>query len=542
MKYTEIPEDFKIEYQKKFIGRCNREINELAIADPTIFAYYFLDIKLRIHQAYALHKIITSKTKRIALCWARQLGKSIGLGVFLIWAVWFNKYPSTVANITTAYIISTNDEASVELLSKIRDIFYQADVHMGKVTAGTKAHTENYFDKHMKEPNNTHQITVDSGSFMKSVPPTNKVLGKSAAIMIIDEAANLDAEDPDKFFKKVVVPTTAETGGFIILSSTPEGVSGFFYDNFDPDDKFKEHEYERLWFSHDIYKDKTYQAHVRNEKHKAEREGKIKTWQQQYEAKFTVTEESFFDLKDIEEGVKDTPEYYEWNKTACAVGYDFGMKFSRTVITIRTMIGQEIIELFQYRSPPNFDINHLVNPEWEHSIQNLKNRYNLEEHGIIGDDCPQGDTTLRWMESHSGLPIRKFNFRSDQMSKVDGLNRNCVAYSYRARLKEGILKIPRWNERQQYEMKLVQEVSQKILITIKAPQGQLCDTIDSDMLASIPFLDMTKQGSFEFDFPDKTDTQHTSRYRTGREDNFKAPTEAEVIQMLKDGDLSGIQI
>lgn len=539
MRYTEIPEKFRIEFLKKFISRASIEIHGLAKEDPVIFAYYYLGIKLRIHQAYAIHKILTSPSKRIAFCWARQLGKSIGLGIFLLWSVWYNKYPSTVAKITTAFIISTNDEASTELLSKIRDIIYNADLHMAKVTSTSEMSIEDYFSRFIKEPNNTHQITFSTGSFIKSVPPTNKVLGKSASIMVLDEAANLDNEDPDKFFKKVVIPTVAETGGFIILSSTPEGVSGFFYENFDPDDKYKEHEYERLWFSYKVYPDKTYQAHVENERRKAEREGKIKTWQQQYMAVFTVTEESFFDIEDIQKAVSDTPQQYEWQKTPCSVGYDYGLKFSRTVITVRTMIGKDIVQLFQYRCPANFDTNNLINPNWEHSIQNLKKRYNLEL-GIIVDDCPQGDTINRWFESNAGLSVRKFNFRSDQMKKEDGLNRNCVAYSYRARLKDGRLKIPKWNKRQIYEMRIVQETEQKIMITIKAPTGQLCDTVDSDMMASIPFLDMTEQGCFEFEMPEEA--QQNNNPRDVRQDTFKAPTEKEVKKMLEDGDISSIKL
>ena len=48
-------------------------------------------------------------------------------------------------------------------------------------------------------------------------------------------------------------------------------------------------------------------------------------------------------------------------------------------------------------------------------------------------------------------------------------------------------------------MKIVQETEQKVLISIKAPAGQLCDTFDSDMMACLPFLDMQSITDFQVD-------------------------------------------
>ena len=131
------------------------------------------------------------------------------------------------------------------------------------------------------------------------------------------------------------------------------------------------------------------------------------------------------------------------------------------------------------------------------------------------------------------LSVHLYNFRSDQMSKTDGLNRNCVAYSYRAKLKKGILKIPKWNTIQQFEMKIIQETEQKVLISIKAPEGQLCDTFDSDMMACIPFLDMKDTRSFGCEAPMMEETeqdQNSPRHDKG----LKKMTKKEQEQMLKD--------
>ncbi len=129
------------------------------------------------------------------------------------------------------------------------------------------------------------------------------------------------------------------------------------------------------------------------------------------------------------------------------------------------------------------------------------------------------------------------------MSKTDGLNRNCTAYAYRSKLKEGKLKIPKWNVVQQFEMKIVQETEQKVLITIKSPEGQLCDTFDSDMMACIPFLDMKSNISFSVDVnPDVSNQPEQERDRKNpKYDGFKAMTDDECRQLIKDANAGLIE-
>jgi len=542
VNYTKIPEEFKKKYLAKFEDKTSDEINRLAKEDPVIFAYFFLGKKVRLHQAYILDRVIQAKKKksgigrRIAACWARQLGKSIGLGIFHIWCCWYNKYPVSISNITIMYITSKEDESAIELLEKIKLILYDGDRHMSQY-----AGCNDYFTSMLEGSNNTHQFTFKNKCFTKSIPPTMKAVGKSASWFTIDEAHRLRCPDmaPDTFFG-LASAMVSETGGGIFLSSSPEGIIGFFYNAIDPEKQNDENEYDSFWFSHEIWDDdskecKTYQAYVESEKKRLTKAGQFKLWQQEYLALFTVTETAFFEIKDIEDSIKDTTQLYEYKDSSCSLGIDYGMRVSRTVLTVRAMIKGELIQIFQYRCPADFDINNLINPEWEHSIQQLKRRYNLSN--IIPDDCPQGDQINRWMESNAGIPIKKYNFRSDQMSKNDGVNRNCAAYSYRSKLKEGILKIPRWNEIQQFEMKILQETEQKVLISIKSPTGQLCDTFDSDMMACIPFLDMNTVTDMEFDVPDieEEDVKKGNKY-----DYFHSPTDEECREMIKqanEGDL-----
>ena len=540
--YTEIPQEFREQYKNEFLNLDKSRIPELAEQDPVIFGYAYIGKKVRLHQAFVMDKFVSCMKRghiRIAMCLARQLGKTIGGAILLVWLCWYNKMPATIANITIWYVVSRDDETAVEFLEKIRLLLWDGDRHMAKYSE-----INNFFTGSLKEPNNTHQITFLNNCFIKSIPPTKKALGKSGNLWV-DEAHRLNCLDIDSdTFFDYASAMVAETDGAIVISSSPEGILGFFHRAIDPNKQYPENEFESIWFSHEIWDDnseecKRYQEFIQAEKIRLTAAGRFKFWQQEYLAVFTVTETSFFEHIDIENAVKDTAQIYEWHETPCSAGYDYGITNSRTTITIRTEIKRELIQLFQYRAEAGFDINNLTKPEWEHSIQNLKRRYNLFM--IIPDDCPQGDSTNKWMETNSGIQVKKYNFRSDQMSKQDGINRNCAAYSYRARLKEGTLKIPKWNTIQQYEMKIIQETEQKVLISIKAPQGQLCDTFDSDMMACIPFLDMQTISDFQVDIP--RDDEVKPDLRNPRVDNsgFKKMTDEECQQLLKDARAGLIQ-
>lgn len=537
-QFTKIPKEFRLKYKEKFTLSNNEEVERLAKEDPVIFGYYYLGKKTRLHQAYIMYRfliLLEHGHVRLAMCLARQLGKSITACILLIWLCWYNKQPATIAHVTIWYVISRDDDAAKEFLGKMRLLLHEGDRHMAKFTDKT-----DYFTSCLKEPNNTEQLTFLNDCFIKSIPPTKKALGKSGNAWI-DEAHRLKCIDmtPDDFFD-LLVAITAETGGAIVLSSSPEGLVGFFHRAIDPDNHNPENEYEGIWWDHTIWDDgteecKRYQEHVQKEKKRMIAAGRLAMWHQEYGALFTVQESAFFTHEEINNAVKDTPKLYEYKDTPCSLSLDYGSKISRTTLTIRTMINEEIIQIFQFRGKAGFDNNLLRDPSFENSIPRFLQRYNIQ--WIYGDDCANGNDTNNWIKKNIDVPLFLYNFRSDQMSKKDGLNRNCTAYAYKSRLKEGKLKIPKWNKTQQFEMKTIQETEGKVFITIKAPQGQLCDTFDSDMMACIPFLDMNSLNSIEFDTgnDDKNEFVEVVRdFKNPRTDSFKPLTDEQCQDMIKE--------
>lgn len=72
------------------------------------------------------------------------------------------------------------------------------------------------------------EIEFSHGSRIKVVPTGrngNKIRGFTADLIIIDEAAFVE----NKIFEEVIEPMTLVSGGTIVLSSTPYGASGYFY-------------------------------------------------------------------------------------------------------------------------------------------------------------------------------------------------------------------------------------------------------------------------------------------------------------------------
>ena len=61
--FTQIPKEFRESYKNKFNLTDNEEIKRLAEEDPVIFAYFFLGQKMRLHQGYVIHRILTAKPK-----------------------------------------------------------------------------------------------------------------------------------------------------------------------------------------------------------------------------------------------------------------------------------------------------------------------------------------------------------------------------------------------------------------------------------------------------------------------------------------------
>src|SRR3990167_3984614 len=265
------------------------------------------------HQIFDL--IEKKKSKRIIITKPRQIGVSLALQNLSNWFAVYNIAPTGAFMDTKVIVVSRDDASSKKFIEDVKrqielSPYLQSQLKKGKAQ-------------------NTTVVNFLNGS-IKCFPPTGRIRGNSADLVIVDEAAFVD----DKIYKEAILPTVTKTDGIIILSSTPNGQKGYFYELFDPNDLHSSHQYYRLWYHWKMCEDPVQLRIINDELKNARRTGNMKSFMQEYEAMFTVDQSAFFDDVDIEKSAKqDLPIEYEWKKTPCAIGLDYGMTTAATVIT-----------------------------------------------------------------------------------------------------------------------------------------------------------------------------------------------------------------
>ena len=233
MHYTQIPQEISVD-----LNRVKAEpYNVLkVIDDPSSFSMHVLGITPYTYQHLVLQKSISDKTNRLIICKSRQIGISICLAVLAIWYAAYNKANggkgTGIHKNTKVGIISKSDSQSKKLMREIQSMIWSSK-HDFKLLVKQEGRT----------PLNKSEMHFSNG-WIKCYPPTDSCRGESFDLVIVDEAAFVDAE----IFKDAIEPTVSAVNGKIILSSTPKGQSGFFWELFDPENIKESHEYERFWF------------------------------------------------------------------------------------------------------------------------------------------------------------------------------------------------------------------------------------------------------------------------------------------------------
>ena len=132
--------------------------------------------------------------------------------------------------------------------------------------------------------------------------------------------------------------------------------------------------------------------------------GEIKSFEQEYEAKFVSSSESFFDPEKVDKvtsvvNSKDVVKYHE-----CVLGIDYGMVTSRTALAISYYCPTEkkIVTPYVKKFPSGKDLNDLIP-----FIRGLMERYNIVK--LVVDDCPEGYAVNQKLLS-SGFNVELFNF------------------------------------------------------------------------------------------------------------------------------------
>lgn len=464
MKYTQLPSNCGLE-----INRIKKEELDLkeAMNNPSEFAHHMLGLTPFKYQHLLLRKFRKDarySCQRTIICKSRQIGISYCVACLAIWFAMTNQAGTGIHHDTKVGIISRSDDQAKKLMGVIKKLIFDSPQNLDTMVKTSKHDTLS-----------KREIQFQKG-YIKCFPPTDACRGETFDLLIVDEAAFVDGE----LFKDAMEPTVVAVNGKIVLSSTPNGQKGFFFELFDPFDMHPEHEYERFWFHWKMCENEGQRRVIKEKLKHSKITGNVKSFEQEYNALFTVDEEAFFEDQDVENGIDNSLAIeYEWKKTPVVLAIDFGLSQSATCITAIAKTKDGVRLLWQF-AQLNFDENLLFKDTYEHNIKALNQRYDVKH--IVVDDCAQGSRTNQQLENE-GYPLIRFNFRSDQALGV----RNRGYYVFRSALKSGKIKYFQ-SRKLMGEMKSVQEVRMEAYTKIKAPRGYSDDRIDSLMMACYPFL------------------------------------------------------
>jgi len=364
------------------------------------------------------------------------------------------------------------------------------------------------------------------GATIKCFPPTGAARGETGNVLIIDEAAFVEDEAYNEDIKKVV----SRTDGLILLSSTPAGQKGFFYQIMDPFDKFKIKEFTRFSFPWTVCEDERQIEMVGREQEFAEKTGNMRSFRQEYECSFESDNQSYFTSSKVDEMVDDTlVMVHEYRDHEAVLAIDYGMTHSRTVVTISTKDGGDkpYRMLYQKEFHEEFDEAELLNPVNEFSIPALSERFNLR--AIVVDDCPQGFSCNMQLEA-KGYYVLRFNFRSDQADRNKGYS------GFRSLIHQGKVRTPD-EEDLLIQMKQLEVIAGKLNESISKPRGGKDDRVDSFMMSLYPWV-LEELGYEGFESVEPAEVKVNAPY--GREDKqakelgFYAQNEDDVEKLKKE--------
>ncbi len=436
--------------------------------DTTYFAYCQLGIRPYAWQMKFFDKF-DGGNKRVMACTPRQVGKSTAVAIIALKTAIYNLRPDPVYKRSTVGIISATDDQSKKLIDDIRALIEKGDMRVSQLTGGkVKNFFSNQIDK--KKTNNLTTITFTNGSRIICLPPTDKIRGYPFGLELIDEAAFIEE---DQIYYEKAEPTVRATGGDIYMTSTPNGQHGFFFELFDPFEKLDKHEYDRMWIHYSMIDNQDEIKIIEEKKDIMTQSGRLKEFQQEYEASFTVDQSAFFESDKIDEGIdKDLCEVHSYQEP-CDMGIDFGMTKCHSVITITTKDEETgvVSLLYQYEFPLDSDDN-LIIPK----VTELLKKFNIQNINV--DDCPQGRTIIQQMEN-IGWNVTRFNFKREKIEKYT---------AFRSKLYKGMIKYYNLHPLL-VQMKALQEVKNKVNVSIEKPRRGLDDRIDSFLISCYHYLE-----------------------------------------------------
>ena len=402
--YSNIPELHKQELEEICtIGDESVSLSKTKLS-TAYFAFHSLGLEPRGWQ-HTFWRSLDYGAKRVGCVTSRQIGKSTAVAVFALKVAAYNLRPKGFNKKTHVGIISASDEQSKKIMLEIRRLIHMGDENVSKRTGGkiTKFYTK-MIDSGQSAANNKTAITFTNGNQIICLPPTPRIRGYSFSYVFVDEAAFII---DDNVFFEYVEPTTANTDGVIVLTSTPNGQQGWFFDLFDPEDKRATQEYKRFWFHYTVVEEEEFIKNMQAKKALYMETGRDKEWEQEYDALFTSQTTAFFENEDVDKGISVDRTRLDSYSGECDMGVDFGMVHSKTVITISALIDKKATLIYDYEYKDSDET-------LMQDIETLCSKFNIQR--IVCDDCPEGHYIIQEL-IRKGKNVTKMGFKAEKIIK-----------------------------------------------------------------------------------------------------------------------------
>jgi len=449
---------------------------------PFKWAYHVVGIKPRDYQFKMLDHMF--RYSKVGAVTSRQIGKSTMVGLFAFWAVYNNIYPSGPQKDTKVLIISQTEDAAKKLLRDIDGFITLADQRMSIYTKNSPRFERDYFRSRLSADPTQFELRFPKGS-IKVFPPTTKVRGNTADVLIIDEAAFLKNPDPDYFFASEASPTTTATSGKIFLFSTPKSTNGFFHDIIKPHAPECLRGWKRIWMPWTILSIKDMLDHIWGERDRYISKGDELDFKIEYEASFLSGKYSYFKQEIIDQCIDPLlTEQHSWD-VPVTVGIDFGDVHSRTVVTfVHHDTKTNKIQLLWYKEFPG-GYNNADLPLF---LDTLKKQMRFFPKTIVVDDCVGGKTAMELLKRR-GYYLIPFQFSKSKHEYYEYLK---VAF---ANNQIKLYKEPTLIA-QLKSLESVETASGNV--QIRKPTGGRDDIVDSLMMACSPFIKPKHRGGWRF--------------------------------------------
>jgi len=448
--YTNIPfkywnDNNKIKTKEYVMYKMNTNkftvdiLERACVKFPEIFAWWMLGIQLRPYQHYAID--IMYETNYVALSWGRRLGKSTVTKLFMLWTARFNKLPGGMTGTTWNVILQDQEIANSLYIEPLHEIMEKGDKIVFKNFKENLG--EHYFtsklvtrrEKSGKVRSNQISFNINSAICrINTMPPTSKAIGREGNL-IGDEVSkwknNPKLRDEFKYFDQLIAIMKDNPIYKGIFLTTPEGSQDLFATEiFDPDDRLPDNMFTKIWFSYWARVNKTWLEEMKRTKEKAEYNKRLAMFQQEYEAKFMIISEPFFDYeKHIYKNKIDNWKQTQERNVACSLGIDWG----------GTQKSETALVIYKWDLKPKSDripiyIKHYAVGEdldkLEPDLKYIKNNFNIK---WVVPDNKGGRWMIPRLEQIFGVGrVIPFNFTTDKIAGYE---------TYRQGLNDGIVKI-----------------------------------------------------------------------------------------------------